>query len=1184
MIKKLLATCFMLQIFVLTPGVKAQDFTQSVLVRNIAAATEGYYEGFYNKTIPNSFNYHSFRHDLGPSMITRCLSEPMPVGWQTSVVPENDVNEMIGFGWVAAVNLNNADVSFSVKFNGIKRFEIPASDKKHWTINGENGSLLGFSTMMTDRHGDGHGYMYIQVPADWVVKGRSQEIEIVGETAGKSTWIIVYEAKDAMSFLKNSARFDSQIFMSVEKESSDYILNLKTLASILYENSYWSTGKKKLKLDWKADGHFAIATLEIPEKQLSEDFILADSQGELLVWNFTNTLKESSMILPQGVLKNIKILSEPSGFQLLSNRSWMPSLVESILSLSKSTMGNSEILLMNSSHQDIAWMDTPEKCIVERDTMLLQPLFNRAEVDPDYRFDIEDALMIKEYIQRHPDKTGLVKQLFADGRISCGATYIQPYEEMYSGEALARQFYFGAKWLKDEFNYTADTYWNVDVPGRTLQMPQLMAKAGVNNLVMTRQELGFYDWYGPDGSKITGFSNGHYGDSYTALTGEYYITLDYLAKYAFHWEPFYKSDVKKVIPVLSDWDMSPAKDYSELISAWNGISSLKNTDGELVPVKLPNFREALAPEMFDNFRKSNPIVKKIYGERPALWLYIHGPSHQKAIKSSREGDILLTQLEKIATINALNEGSFKAYPEARIRKAWEEKIYPDHGWGGKGGEITDAYFWQKYDFARSEANDMMNVELVKLASSVKINNTKDRPILVFNSLSWTRSGVVKHELGFDPGTTRSVRIYDHQNQEVPVQLSDVTYHSDRSIHSATLNFIAPDLPSIGYKVFFVKTSDKNEPVPMPKQGKRIENQFYIIEFGAGGLNRIFDKELNSELLLPEGFTAGEVFTLQSIGNGAGEFDQVQQPDTTGFDKTGNYKTEWTLKEDGPVFAKYSYRQSIRNAVVEQNVLIYKNLKRIDFDLALLNWEGVLYREYRMALPINSQNGKIVYEVPYGKLEVGADEMEGDAGERYTVPAKDIHPRAIQNWVNVSSEKMGVTLSSSVTGLDYVDITEQADQSTLIQPILLASRRSCHGLGNEYLQTGDHYFHFSLNSHNPGWENGYKFGVEANEHPLVVSDFKPFADANLPGEKSFFKTDKQNVVISVMKKAEDSDAVIIRAVESEGKSSQVQFQSSFQMREIQKTNLIEQLQGKPFNPKDALEIGKFSIETYQIKLQ
>ena len=107
---------------------------------------------------------------------------------------------------------------------------------------------------------------------------------------------------------------------------------------------------------------------------------------------------------------------------------------------------------------------------------------------------------------------------------------------------------------------------------------------------------------------------------------------------------------------------------------------------------------------------------------------------------------------------------------------------------------------------------------------------------------------------------------------------------------------------------------------------------------------------------------------------------------------------------------------------------------------MLNWEGILYREYRMALPVNAEKGKVVYEVPYGKLEVGKDEMEGAAGERYQVDCKEIHPRSIQNWINVSSGDVGVTLSSSVVGVDYIDITGTSPGNTLIQPILFASTK------------------------------------------------------------------------------------------------------------------------------------------------
>jgi len=1161
----------------------AQNFEEIQKLQELAIQCNGYFEGYSEKVLPNTFNYHSFRHDIGASMITRCLETPNPMSWKTEPLPNEILTEGVGFVWIAAMDLNTSGAQFSFSFNGKKRFSIAAANQQNWSLKSVDGGLLSFNTIMTDRHGDAHGYMKLWVPKSWILPGEEQLIHIQGDQSNQSTWIIVYEASDALSFLQESSSFDALFSLDYQESGKDAEVLIRSTESAAGKEISIETGKYSQKLILKGKTGFSETNCSIPIKKLGSELKIFDEKGEILVWDLKNTSPQNSIMMAEGVLKNQLISSSPGRLKVISQRNYMPDLVESMLALSSSSMASGQILLMNSSHQDIAWMDSPEKCIVERDTMLLQPLFNRAAVDPDYRFDVEDALMIKEYIQRHPDKKELVGQLLNDGRISCGATYIQPYEEMYSGEALARQFYFGAKWLKDEFGYVADTYWNVDVPGRTLQMPQLMKKAGVKNLVMTRQALGFYNWYSPDGSSITGFSNGHYGNSFGPLNNEYYIASDYLAAYSFLWESFYKPETKgQIIPLLSDWDMSPAKDYSQLISSWKGLKELKNKNGEIVPVSLPAFREALAPEMFEAFRATDPLVPSLYGERPALWLYIHGPSHQKALKASREADILLTQLEKIASINALLEGSFNSYPEKRLQNAWEAKIYPDHGWGGKMGLITDDLFRRKYEFARSEAREMMNMELAELGSRITVTSDKGRPVLVFNSLSWMRSSPLSLEISFDPGLAGAVELYDASGNQVSSQLSEEVLYLDGSIRSATLNFIGKDIPAVGYKTLYLKSKHQRIPEPMPKQGKRLENSFYIIEFGSGGVNRIFDKELDKDIINPEGFTAGEVFTLRSIGNGAGEFSQVQQPDTVGFDKTGNYSTAWKLVEDGPVFVAYAYRQAVRNAVVEQKVILYKEIKKIDFEVALLNWEGVLYREYRMALPVNAEDGKVVYQVPYGKLEVGKDEMEGMAGERYTVPAKDIHPRAMENWINVSSNEIGVTLSSSVVGVDYVDITGTSGKSTLIQPILLTSRKSCHGEGNDYLQTGNHYFSFSLNSHQPGWENGYRFGLEANEKLQVMMDFKMYADADLPEEKSFFSIDQNNVILSVIKKAEDNNDIIIRAYEVEGIQSKSIINSAFRFKGIEKTNLIEQAlpNSHILKPTSKITFNPFSIETYK----
>lgn len=75
------------------------------------------------------------------------------------------------------------------------------------------------------------------------------------------------------------------------------------------------------------------------------------------------------------------------------------------------------------------------------------------------------------------------------------------------------------------------------------------------------------------------------------------------------------------------------------------------------------------------------------------------------------------------------------------------------------------------------------------------------------------------------------------------------------------------------------------------------------------------------------------------------------------------------------------------------------------------------------------------------------------------------------------------MSSSVAVFDHIDPTDNPVNYTMIQPVLLASRRSCHGAGNRYLREEDHHYSFSIFSHEPGWKNGYKQAIQAN-NPII----------------------------------------------------------------------------------------------------
>src|SRR5665647_1187678 len=179
--------------------------------------------------------------------------------------------------------------------------------------------------------------------------------------------------------------------------------------------------------------------------------------------------------------------------------------------VSSSACSKGEILLSITTHQDLGWVDEVEKCIIMRDTLWMTPFLERLKNDPKFKMDIEQTSIIIEYLNRHPEKKGEIQKGLDEGRILIGATFTQPYEELFSVESLIRQLYLGKMWLKNNFNgYKSDTYYNSDVPGRTLQMSQILSKSGVKNMFVSRHEKGVFNWYSPDSSKVTMFSSGHY--------------------------------------------------------------------------------------------------------------------------------------------------------------------------------------------------------------------------------------------------------------------------------------------------------------------------------------------------------------------------------------------------------------------------------------------------------------------------------------------------------------------------------------------------------------------------------------------------------------------------------------------------------------------------------------------------
>jgi len=236
----------------------------------------------------------------------------------------------------------------------------------------------------------------------------------------------------------------------------------------------------------------------------------------------------------------------------------------------------------------------------------------------------------------------------------------------------------------------------------------------------------------------------------------------------------------------------------------------------------------------------------------------------------------------------------------------------------------------------------------------------------------------------------------------------------------------------------------------------------------------------------------------------------------------------------------------------------------------------MFREFRTAYPIAMENAEVTYEVPFGSVTVGKDEIP-TAGDRYTPLCKDVHPRAILDWISASDDEMTITLSSSVAAADWIDPTTNHNK-TVLQHLLLASRTSCHWEGNEYSQAGSHSYKNILTSNKAGNMEGSRIAKQYNE-PLHVSIFpNKSSRATLPESTSFFNIDNKNIIVTTIKKAEDTEDLIIRMYDAEGKSSKVDLNSFFDIDKVKQTNIIEE------NPQlvKELNVSKYAIETFSFE--
>ena len=184
--------------------------------------------------------------------------------------------------------------------------------------------------------------------------------------------------------------------------------------------------------------------------------------------------------------------------------------------------GNSRIFgkagIIGHSHMDTAWLwpvnETIRKCArTYANAMHLMDQY------PEYKF-IQSSALHSEWMKDHyPDIFAEMQKRVAEGRYEPnGGVYVECDCNITSGELMVRQFLKGQQFTRENFGYTADSFWLPDTFGYNGNIPQIMQGSEVKYFYTTKigwneqNKFPFesFTWRGIDGSEVlTHFNRTH---------------------------------------------------------------------------------------------------------------------------------------------------------------------------------------------------------------------------------------------------------------------------------------------------------------------------------------------------------------------------------------------------------------------------------------------------------------------------------------------------------------------------------------------------------------------------------------------------------------------------------------------------------------------------------------------------
>ena len=510
----------------------------------------------------------------------------------------------------------------------------------------------------------------------------------------------------------------------------------------------------------------------------------------------------------------------------------------------------------------------------------------------------------------------------------------------------------------------------------------------------------------------------------------------------------------------------------------------------------------------------------------------------------------------------------RQYPSQQLQDAWIRTLWQQHHDGLPGTSILSANDYSYNEFYL--ANRAFAQELSTSAGAaiqMMDTQTEGTPIAVYNPLSHERTDIVEGSV-FAETYQNSVRVLDPDGNEV---LSQVLRYD---LAKRRLYFIfAATVPSLGYAVYEARVGEKStlsSDLSYEDSGtsQKMSNGRYRVTVNSNGdISNLYDLK-NTRTLINSAIRQQLIYDHEDTWP-AWEVSYTDICRSPSSYVSGNAEIELmengplrkslkvTRQKDGSTFVQYIRMNAVNDRVECVNEVDWQTYERM--------------LKVNFSFPTLLSNAKTTYDISLGTIQRG-------------VRSESEYEVCGHQWADQSSTKgiCGVSiLSDCKYGWDKPN--EKSLRLTLLRT------PSCKNYSHQAnMDLGPNKFTYALFPHDGGWSEETQMQAGQLNQPLVAF-VAPKHAGSLGRRVAFAALNTDKVAIKVLKKAEDTDELIVRVYEWTGADQQdVRLSFPVPIVSAREVNGIEEaIDDGQFALNDGIlvfNIGHYQPKTFAIRLE